>query len=122
MRKQRSNDLPQEKRIALFRDNLEHDIDASKSKFIVKANKVVLKLRKVKGEYGYESWQGLTSNKTQSEKAKVKADPTAGIIFEDSVEESGEDTSPDFTGYFLVALVSSISNLALIRATWGLAG
>ena len=40
------------------------------------------------------------------------------------MDSGEEDASADFTGYFLVALVFIMSNVALvlIRATWVLAG
>ncbi|KAL7545901.1 hypothetical protein ACHAWF_009254 [Thalassiosira exigua] len=67
----------------LLNDNLEKDIDPSKSKRIVKPNKIVLKLGKVKGEYGYDSWQQLTAKKPKKRDASGKStkdDPAAGIM------------------------------------------
>ena len=49
--------------------------------------------------------------------------PDHSLLHTVSKMDSGEeDASADFTGYFLVALVFIISNVALIRATWVLAG
>ena len=45
-----------EKNYRLVKDNLDKDIVPEKSKFIVKKNKIVIKLQKVKGQYSYESW------------------------------------------------------------------
>jgi len=63
----------------LIKDNLEKDIVPAESKFIVKANKVVLKLKKIKGEYSYEHWSSLTAKKKREEGNK-KADPMGGIM------------------------------------------
>lgn len=67
------------KNYRLLKDNLEKDIVPDKSKFIVKQNKIVLKLQKVKGEYSYEHWSALTAKKRRTaEDAAAKKDPTAG--------------------------------------------
>jgi hypothetical protein len=36
--------------------------------------------RQVKGDYSYETWQGLTSKKDKAAKTKAAADPTGGIM------------------------------------------
>ena len=68
------------KNYRLFKDNLEKNIVPDKSKFIVKANKIVLKLQKVKGEYSYEQWNSLTNKKKKSDEpaGAKKADPMGG--------------------------------------------
>jgi calcyclin binding protein len=38
----------------LYKDALEKDIIVGDSRFLVKANKVVIKMKKVKGEYSYQ--------------------------------------------------------------------
>ena len=38
----------------LLKDNLDKDIVPAESKFIVKSNKILIKLQKVKGEYSYD--------------------------------------------------------------------
>jgi calcyclin binding protein len=50
------------------KDDLEHDIDDKNCKIIVKADKVIVKLAKVKkGDYGgYDFWTKLTDNKKKS--------------------------------------------------------
>ena len=72
----------------LFKDCLEKDINPDKSKFSVKANKVVIKLAKVKtSEYGgFDYWTKLSDPKKTSKhpdgsgtKGK-KDDPTASIM------------------------------------------
>jgi len=63
----------------LFKDNLSHDIDTDKSSYTVKTDKVVLKLAKVKGEYGFDHWSELVSKKTKL-KGKGKEDPSQGIM------------------------------------------
>jgi calcyclin binding protein len=40
----------------LCKDSLEKDIDPEKSKVVVKADKILVKLAKVKGDYGYDYW------------------------------------------------------------------
>lgn len=64
----------------LVKDNLEHDIIPGESKFIVKKDKIILKLKKVKGEYSYENWSKLVSNKPRSERDAKKKDPSAGLM------------------------------------------
>jgi calcyclin binding protein len=73
------NDL-QGKSYRLFKDMLEKDIDPSKSKIIVKANKVVVKLAKVKKEYGgFDYWSKLTDPKKLDTKNQ-KEDPQSSIM------------------------------------------
>lgn len=69
----------QGKSYRLVKDNLEKDIDPAKSKYIIKSDKVVLKLGKVKtSEYGgYDYWTKLTGKK---ERAGKKDDPQKGIM------------------------------------------
>lgn len=52
------------------------------SKFIVKRDKVVLKLQKVKGEYSYESWTSLTAKKPRKDDVEKnsKTDPMGGNV------------------------------------------
>lgn len=52
----------------LVQENLDRDIDPATSKFIVKPNKVILKLAKVKGEYGFQNWNSLASKKTKEQR------------------------------------------------------
>lgn len=82
-----------------LKDNLEHKIVPSQSKFIVKKNGINLKLAKVKGEYGsYDAWSKLESKKTKAQKEadanKTDKDPTAGIwnIMEEMYEDGDEKT------------------------------
>lgn len=73
----------------LVKDNLEKDIVPEECKFIVKKNKVVLKLQKKKGEY--EHWSQLTAKKPRGSE-ESKKDPSAGIM--DMMKElydSGDD-------------------------------
>mmetsp|Transcript_27794 Transcript_27794/g.47255 ORF Transcript_27794/g.47255 Transcript_27794/m.47255 type:complete len:271 (+) Transcript_27794:136-948(+) len=55
----------QGKSYRLLNDNLEKDIEVSKSKYLVKPNKIIIKLGKVKGEYGFDSWSQLTAKKNE---------------------------------------------------------
>jgi calcyclin binding protein len=66
----------------LWKENLEKDIDTEKSKIIVKADKIVIKLAKIKGDYGgYDYWSKLTDKKADKKKGKAKAaDPQSSIM------------------------------------------
>lgn len=76
----------------LKKDDLEHDIVPDKSKMIIKADKVVIKLAKVKGEYGsFDYWSKLTDPK-RKEKDKKKVDPSSSITeLMKEMYESGDD-------------------------------
>lgn len=66
------------KNFRLFKDNLEKNIVPDKCKAIVKANKIVLKLQKAKGEYSYEQWSSLTAKKKKTDEPAAKKDPMGG--------------------------------------------
>ena len=68
------------KNYRLLKTNLEHDIVPGESKTIVKKDRVVIKLKKVKGDYSYDSWTTLVSKKDKVKKAASKADPMGGIM------------------------------------------
>lgn len=87
------------KNYRLKRDNLEHDIVPSKSKRIVKADKIVVKLHKIKGEYGsFDFWSKLTDLK-RKEKKKKSADPSAGIMdMMKDMYDSGDDNMRKIIG------------------------
>jgi calcyclin binding protein len=70
------------KNYRLLKDNLEKDIVPAECTFKVKANKVVIKLCKVKGEFSYETWQNLLSKKKREagDQKKSKADPMGGLM------------------------------------------
>lgn len=74
----------------LYRDNLAHDIDPDKSKIIVKADKIVVKLAKIKTEYGgYDYWSELTEKK---KKTKSSDNPQASIMqLMKDMYDSGDD-------------------------------
>lgn len=83
----------------LFKDNLEKDINPDKCKYTVKKEKIVIKLGKVKGEYSYDSWQGLTAKKDKKKEAAKKADPTAGIMdLMKDMYDSGDDKMKKMIG------------------------
>ena len=71
----------QGKSYRLLKDNLEKDIDPAKSKYIIKSDKVILKLHKVKtSEYGgYDYWSKLTDKKDRKSSSQ-KDDPQKGIM------------------------------------------
>lgn len=70
------------KNYRLIKDNLDKDIIVAESKIVVKKDKVVIKLRKLKGEYSYENWASLTSKKKRdsASEADKKANPMGGIM------------------------------------------
>jgi len=89
------------KAMRLMRDNLEKDIDPDASKIIVKAEKIVVKLAKVKGEYGsYDSWTELTDKKGKKKKAlDAKKDPSASIMdLMKDMYDSGDDQMKKMIG------------------------
>jgi calcyclin binding protein len=79
------------KNYRLVKDNLEKDIVPSESKMVVKANKILLKLKKVKGEHSYEHWNNLTAKKKRdpAEEASKKKEPMGGIM--DMMKDMYED-------------------------------
>eukprot|EP00388_Colpodella_angusta_P012836 GDKJ01032419.1.p1 GENE.GDKJ01032419.1~~GDKJ01032419.1.p1 ORF type:complete len:235 (-),score=52.24 GDKJ01032419.1:2-706(-) len=77
------------KNYRLIKDNLEKNIVPDKCKAIVKANKIVLKLQKVKGEYSFEQWNSLTAKKKKSDEPAAKKDPMGGIM--DMMKDMYED-------------------------------
>lgn len=85
------NDL-QGKSYRLFKDSLEKDIDPDKSKKIVKSDKIVIKLHKVKGDYGFDMWTKLTDPKKHDKKKSSKSNPMASIteLMKD-MYDSGDD-------------------------------
>jgi len=80
----------------LKKDQLEHDIDVDKSKIVIKADKIVIKLAKVKGDYSYDYWSKLTDPKRNDKK---KANPAASIteLMKD-MYESGDDNMRKIIG------------------------
>lgn len=89
------------KNMRLFKDNLDKDIDPEKSKFIVKKDKIVLKLHKVKGEFGsFDYWTDLTSKKGSKEKKKLgSGNPTDSIMdLMKDMYNSGDDNMKKMIG------------------------
>jgi len=81
------------KNYRLLKDNLDKDIDPEKSKYLVKRNKIIIKLAKVKAEYGsYDSWQNLSSKKSKKSKEKMKTNPSDSIMeMMKDMYDSGDD-------------------------------
>lgn len=80
------------KNYRLVKDNLEKDIVPDKCKCIVKNNKIVLKLQKIKGEYSFDQWTSLTNKKKKTDNAgapDAKKDPMGGIM--DMMKDMYED-------------------------------
>lgn len=87
----------------LLNDNLEKDIDVTKSKYVVKSNKIIIKLGKIKGEYGsYDHWTELTAKKTKKKDGDGKTrkeDPTAGIMdLMKDMYDNGDDNMKKMIG------------------------
>ena len=72
---------------------------SEKSKFIVKADKIVIKLAKVKGEYGsYDFWSKLT-DPNRKEKSKKSSNPAASINeMMKEMYDSGDDNMRKMIG------------------------
>lgn len=85
----------------LFKDNLEKDISVDKSKIIVKADKIIVKLAKKKTDYGgYEFWTKLTDKKSRKGDGGLKdSDPQKSImqLMKDMYDE-GDDNMKKVIG------------------------
>jgi calcyclin binding protein len=70
------------KNYRLIKDNLEKDVVPDDCKILVKANKIVIKLAKKKGEYAYENWGNLIAKKGRDADAerKKKENPSDNIM------------------------------------------
>lgn len=80
------------KNYRLCKDNLDKEIVPDKSKVKVKANKIVLLLRKVPGKYGAEHWTDLAAKRKKKKVAGGKEDPMAGIMdLMKDMYDSGDD-------------------------------
>ncbi len=78
------------KNYRLRKDNLDKAIVPAESKVIVKKSRVVIKLRKVKGEYSYDHWTDLCAKRAK-DPAK-KDDPMGGIMdMMKDMYDSGDD-------------------------------
>mmetsp|Transcript_14886 Transcript_14886/g.21954 ORF Transcript_14886/g.21954 Transcript_14886/m.21954 type:complete len:275 (-) Transcript_14886:260-1084(-) len=74
----------------LFKDNLAHDIDPDQSKVVVKVDRLIIKLGKVKGEYGFDNWTELVDKKKTS--GNKKDDPSSSIMnMMKDLYDSGDD-------------------------------
>jgi len=79
------------KNYRLYKDNLAHDIDPSTSKVVVKVDRLIIKLGKTKGEYGYDTWTDLVDKKKKRTPGK-KEDPSASIMnLMKDLYETGDD-------------------------------
>ena len=81
----------------LLKSPLEKDIEVEKCKFIVKPDRVTIKLRKIKGQYSYDNWNDLVPKRPKTD--KEKADPTAGIMdMMKDMYDSGDDATKKAIG------------------------
>lgn len=88
------------KNYRLLKDNLDKEIDPEKSKVVIKADRIVIKLAKVKTEYGsYDSWTDLTSKKGKVDTKKKSTDPSASIMdLMKDMYDSGDDNMKKMIG------------------------
>lgn len=88
------------KNYRMYRDNFDKDIDPSHCKYLIKPNKIVVKLAKCKGEYGsYDHWSDLTAKKKKKEPGLKGDDPSAGIMeLMKEMYESGDDNMKKMIG------------------------
>lgn len=86
------------KAMRLFKDNLHKDIDPGKSKHILKSDKIVVKLAKVKGEYGsFDHWTELSAKNKKAPGKKV--DPQGSIMdLMKDMYNSGDDNMKKMIG------------------------
>lgn len=79
------------KNYKLVKENLEKDIVPEQSKFVVKKDKILVKLQKIKGEYSFDTWNNLTAKKKRDPEAEArrKADPSGGLM--DMMKDMYED-------------------------------
>ena len=81
----------------LVKDNLAHDIDPANSKLLIKPDRLVIKLGKVKGKYGYDSWTDLVAKKPR--KTDKVDDPQSSIMdMMKDLYESGDDNMRKIIG------------------------
>jgi len=82
----------------LFKDNLEKDIDQGKSKCIVKKERIVIKLAKVKSEYGsFDMWNQLTAKKKKNPSKKENPQNSIMELMKD-MYDSGDDQMKKMIG------------------------
>jgi calcyclin binding protein len=90
------------KNYRIKRDNLEHDIIPEKSRYIIKADKIIVKLAKIKGEYGtFDFWSKLTDPKRKEKKNNKtsSSDPTGSIMsMMKDMYDSGDDNMKKMIG------------------------
>lgn len=88
------------KNYRLYNNNLEKEIITEKSKYIVKSDKIIIKLAKVKGEYGsYDSWNQLSAKKGKKEKEVQKGNPSGAIMdLMKDMYDSGDDQMKKMIG------------------------
>ncbi len=85
----------------LFKDELEKDIVKEECKYIVKADKVIIKLGKKKSEYGsYDYWSKLSDPKKGKKLSDGKKDDPSASIMEMMKEmyDSGDDKMKKMIG------------------------
>jgi len=90
----------------LYKTNLSHDIEAEKSKVVVKHGRLIVKLAKHKSEYGmYDNWSELVAKRTKPSKG---ADPAGGIMdMMKDMYNSGDDQMRKVIGE---AMMKSMQN------------
>lgn len=91
------NDL-KGKSYRLFKNNLEKEINDGKCKYIVKADKIVVKLAKVKGEYGsFDMWNQLSAKKKKDHSKSENPQDSIMELMKD-MYDSGDDNMKKMIG------------------------
>eukprot|EP00403_Amphidinium_massartii_P034591 CAMPEP_0178442390 /NCGR_PEP_ID=MMETSP0689_2-20121128/38121_1 /TAXON_ID=160604 /ORGANISM="Amphidinium massartii, Strain CS-259" /LENGTH=280 /DNA_ID=CAMNT_0020065897 /DNA_START=64 /DNA_END=906 /DNA_ORIENTATION=- len=76
----------------MLKNNLEKDIVPAESTFRVKKNHVIVTLKKVKGEYGYDSWTDLVAKGRRQKPMGKDSNPQDAIMgMMQDLYESGDD-------------------------------
>merc|ERR1712050_259664 len=82
-----------------LKTNLEKDIVPGESSVRVKKNHVIVTLRKVKGEYGYDHWSDLCAKGRRKPTASKKDNPQESIMdLMKDMYEDGDDNMRKIIG------------------------
>ena len=81
------------KNYRLVKDTLDKEIVPESCKMLVKKNSVKIVLRKVKGQYGYDSWHELTAKRSKADESGKEKDPSDSIMdMMKTMYDEGDDT------------------------------
>lgn len=68
------------KNYRLRKDKLDKKVVVAESKCIVKKNKITIKLKKTKGQYGYDYWSDLVAKHPKLDDTGKEKDPGASLM------------------------------------------